>query len=420
MVGGGTTAVAAGLYAAFAPAFVTHYSLSNDGNYVEVLALGALALLLTAQWLRQPGDRTPLALAIGVLLGLAFWCHVLGIIHAAAVVAALLLLGGLRAALGAAPWLAGGFALGNLPALIWNARNGWASFLYLLPSEYRGSAESLADSAPPGPGILERLWLLLSDHGPLLMGYDPGYPPALDAASRVLAWAGVIAALAAAGWIAWRCRRPRQAGAEAVLVVFALTTVAVLLVALPHVPGNPRYALFLATPAAVWLPRLLDRGWRRGLLVALVAFGALGSLGQLPPKRQADVRWRGLVADMLAAGVQHCYSDYYIAARLDFFSEERLVCSAGLGPTPTDYFEHRPRVDAAAEAALVPVNATAGDKVERRLARIGVTATRLDLMKPVLLPARKVTPEELLPHRAGDQPDDSSEPSSPEAPSVRR
>ena len=33
-------ALAAGLYLAFAPAFVTRYSLSNDGNYVEVLALG--------------------------------------------------------------------------------------------------------------------------------------------------------------------------------------------------------------------------------------------------------------------------------------------------------------------------------------------------------------------------------------------
>jgi len=32
--------LAAGLYLAFAPAFVTRYSLSNDGNYVEILALG--------------------------------------------------------------------------------------------------------------------------------------------------------------------------------------------------------------------------------------------------------------------------------------------------------------------------------------------------------------------------------------------
>ena len=40
---GRRAALVAGLYAAFAPPFVTRYSLSNDGNYVEVLALGTWA-----------------------------------------------------------------------------------------------------------------------------------------------------------------------------------------------------------------------------------------------------------------------------------------------------------------------------------------------------------------------------------------
>jgi hypothetical protein len=43
------SAAAAALYAVFTPAFVTRYSLSNDGNYVEVLALGAWALVLLAR-----------------------------------------------------------------------------------------------------------------------------------------------------------------------------------------------------------------------------------------------------------------------------------------------------------------------------------------------------------------------------------
>jgi len=416
LLAGPAAALGAGLWAAFAPTYVTQYSLSNDGNYVEVLALGTTALLLTAQWLRQAEHRPALAAAIGVLLGLAFWCHVLGVIHCVAVAASLLLLGGLRPALGSAPALAGGFALGNLPALLWNARHGWASFLYLLPSEYRGSAESLGEHAASGPGVAERLWLMLTDHGPLLMGYDPGYPAALDVLSRGLAWTGLIAALAAGGSVALRCWRRRAAGADAVLPIFALTNVAVLLVALPHVPGNPRYALFLVAPAAVWLPALLDRGLGRALLALLVAFGALGSMGQLPPKRAADVRWRGFVSELEAAGVRHCYTDYYIAARLDFFSEERLICAAGLGPTPTDYFEYRPRVDAAAEAALIPVNRTAGDKVERRLARLGIAARRLELMKPVILPERKVTPEELFPQRAPAGPADAEDVGEPGGP----
>ena len=49
--------VAAGLYAAFAPPFVTRYSLSNDGNYVEVLALGTWSLFFAIRLAERRGSR---------------------------------------------------------------------------------------------------------------------------------------------------------------------------------------------------------------------------------------------------------------------------------------------------------------------------------------------------------------------------
>jgi hypothetical protein len=46
------------------------------------------------------------------------------------------------------------------------------------------------------------------------------------------------------------------------------------------------------------------------------------------------------------------------------------------------------------------VNGTAGDKLQRKLDRLGVGHRRLDLMKPVIFGlSRKVDPEELFPHR---------------------
>src|SRR6185295_16626833 len=65
----GWAAVAAGVYAAFAPAFVTRYSLSNDGNYVEVLALGTWALWLAARAAVEPAVRPQLGFFAGLLLG---------------------------------------------------------------------------------------------------------------------------------------------------------------------------------------------------------------------------------------------------------------------------------------------------------------------------------------------------------------
>src|SRR5262249_23660510 len=113
----GTQAAAAGLYAAFSPAFVTRYSLSNDGNYVEVLALGPWALVLALRWADEPSRRRGLALRIGLLVGLAFWCHILAVIPAVAV-ALFLLWESPRDALVSLPGALMGFVLGDLPGLV--------------------------------------------------------------------------------------------------------------------------------------------------------------------------------------------------------------------------------------------------------------------------------------------------------------
>ncbi len=90
---GSGAAVLAGLYAAFAPVFVTRYSLSNDGTYVEVLALGTLALWLAARWTQAKEGRAAMALVAGLLLGLAFWLHILAVIHLTAIAGAFVLFG---------------------------------------------------------------------------------------------------------------------------------------------------------------------------------------------------------------------------------------------------------------------------------------------------------------------------------------
>jgi hypothetical protein len=61
---------------------------------------------------------------------------------------------------------------------------------------------------------------------------------------------------------------------------------------------------------------------------------------------------------------------------------------------------YRHRVESAPETALIAVNATAAEKLERRLERLGVPYERRDLMKLVLLHlSRKVDPSELFPDR---------------------
>jgi len=403
LVSGPRAGLVAGLYAAFSPAFVTRYSLSNDGNYVEVLALGTWALWLGARSTLEPGARRHLAFAAGLLLGLGFWCHILAVIHLAAL-ALLFVLVTRLAALRPLLALGAGAAIGYAPGWLWNGANAWQSFHYLLPGEARsvGTGE-VAEATVAGVG--EKLWLMLTDHAPVLMGYDTGYPPAVSRLLQVIAWAGVVMALVAASWAARRAWR-EQSWPQGTLLLFAATNVAIALVALPHVPGNPRYILFLMSVLPVWLADAFGGGssgsrLRPAVLGLLIVTGAVASFAQVPPTLVQDARWRGFVAELEHEGVRYCYTDFFLATRINFLSAERVVCSAKLGPFTTEYFfQYRERVERAPDAALIPVNRTAAARLERRLGELGVTFDRRDLVKPVLLRlSRKVDPEELFPGR---------------------
>jgi len=126
----------------------------------------------------------------------------------------------------------------------------------------------------------------------------------------------------------------------------------------------------------------------------------LSAFAQVPPTLAQDARWRGFVAELEREGVRHCYTDFFLATRINFLSAERVVCTAKLGPVTTEYFfAYREEVERAPGAAFVAVNRTAAGKLERRLDEIGVGSTTHEWMKPVVIPDRKVDPEELFPWR---------------------
>jgi hypothetical protein len=377
----------AGLYAAFAPAWVTHYSLSNDGNYVEVLAFGAWALLLAALWIEEADHRPLRALGIGLLLGLAFWCHILAVVPAIAI-GVVLLAFGRRCALTSLPFLALGFVAGDLPGLLWNAANDWFSFGYLLTGAHQ-------DRPVAAAAFYTRIVPMVTDHWPILLGYDSWYPPVLDALSRCAAWGAVAATIMAVGASALRARQG-PAGVLAVLLVFTAVNLGLALVGAEHIPGNPRYLLFLMAAIPVFVAVTFGRGPWRIVLGVLIAFGVVGSLATLAPSAVTDLRWRTFVSGLEAEGVRFCHTDFYLAARINFLSGERVLCSSRLGPTFSDYFHYAERIDSAPAVDLIPINRTRATKIEARLKALGVSYERRDLMKPVLLRlSRKVDPAEL-------------------------
>jgi hypothetical protein len=358
-VGGRPAALFAGLYLALGPKFLTTFSLNAVGQYVDVLALGGLALALVARLLDE--DRAgPAArgdyIALGLVLGAAFWQQPVALGYIATCALAL----ALRRRTWRDPWtlLAPlGLLLGVLPLLIWNAQNGWASgdILGREPADLQAQADAL-------PRLLRRTFTIAF---PILVGLSPGHPFADSATAWTLAT--VLVPLAVVAYLirqkgalaaGWRAGRPPVALLPVLLLL--ATLVPFWAVASGRIYFRPRYLLPVTAAVAVLTGALAAWGWARGRLATALAFGLLlasNVAGTLPRLREAPsiAAWyRGLVQGLEALPIRAGYADFSIAAPVTMFTAERITLSARLGPTPA-YFSplQEQRVEAAGPDAFV-------------------------------------------------------------------
>jgi hypothetical protein len=338
-VGGRGAALATGLYLALGPRFLTVFSLNCVGQYVDVLALGGVALAVLARMLDEDGrgfEARRLYLALGVLLGAAFWQQPVALSYAA--VAAVVL--ALRAATWRDPWtllVPAGSALGGLPVLLWNLQHGWASrdILGREPSDLRAQAEAL-------PHLVART---LSVSFPVLAGLSPNHPwadmPGVRALTVWLLPAFLAAYLAARRrdlGAAVRRARPTPAVLTPLLMAFCL--VLFWAVASGSVYRRPRYLLPVVAAGAVHAGVLWAWLWARsraaavGGLALLLALNVSGTVPRLAASGALARRHEEIVRSLQEKGIHTGYSDFSISAPVTMFTSERILLSPALGPTP--------------------------------------------------------------------------------------
>ena len=337
-VGGRAAAAATGLYLALGPRFLTVFSLNCVGQYVDVLALGGAALALLARLLdedRQGFEARGSYLALGVLLGAAFWQQPVALSYLAVVAVVL----AWRATTWRDPWtllVAAGAALGALPVLLWNLQHGWASrdILGRDPSDLRAQAEVL-------PHLVGRT---LAVSFPILAGLSPNHP-----------WADVPGVRAVAAWLlplwlaayllvrrgdlaAWRRGRPTPAVLTPLLTVFCLALF--WAVAAGSVYRRPRYLLPVVAAGAVHAGVVCAWLWARsraaalGALALLLSLHLAGAVPRLAASAPLARRHQEIVRALLETGIRTGYSDFSIAAPVTMFTSERILLSPALGPTP--------------------------------------------------------------------------------------
>jgi hypothetical protein len=329
-IGGRGAALAAGLYVALGPKFLTTFSLNAVGQYVDVLALGGAALALLARVLAtdvRGAAARGAYLAIGALLGAAFWQQPVALSYAAAVFLAL----ALRGATWRDAWAAlvpVGAALGALPVVLWNLRNGW------------GSADIM------GRGLGEQADVLLrvarrtfSIAFPVLSGLSPGHPWQ-HVPGVALAAAALLPALLV-GFLLLRRHSIRKAGPDLLPPLLMVACVVLAWsVAAGKVYGRPRYLLPVMAATAIHFGVVAGWAWTRNrvataaAVAVVLAFNVTGAWPRLRESAAVAAWYDGLVRAVEEKGIRTGYADFQIAAPVTMFTSERVLLSPALGPTP--------------------------------------------------------------------------------------
>lgn len=371
---------------AVSPRFLTAFSLNNVGQYPEVNALGALALLFLAR-----GRGLLLA---GFLLGLAFWQQLVALYFLIVAAFAVLVTPALRRGRHLAEALLG-FVAGSYPVWIWNAAHGWATFDF-----FRRGGKNPLDRLASLP---DRIETTLSVSFPKLFGLtDLGAPEALG---LVLGLALPLLVLGM-GWARRREIRQRRGASPAFLAV-ALLAVAVSVFAVSKFSHRgarrPRYLIPVYTSVAVavgWAVAALGR--RSRLLAAAAATAVLGlNTASLVPwlgaRAAAQAHDEAFLRALVDWDVRTGYSGFWVAPKSTFLAEGRVVLSGELGPDVSwVHPPHSAQVREEGPDAYILRGEDLAEAFAARLAALGVRYSRdevsgfivfHDLSRPVPLEA---------------------------------
>jgi Dolichyl-phosphate-mannose-protein mannosyltransferase len=302
--------IAAALFWVWMP-FLVWKSIRAHGFYGSGLVLSALVLLLVLRLEERPGRWD--ALALGLVLGLSFWQTQ----QVGAVALPALVWLAWRSPPARRLWwvVAAGAVVGALPWLVSNLRNDWWSF----------------DAPPGGATPVTRLRGLLFGALPMMLGLRVPFQDNWvfgTALSALILLSLLVGGLA----LAWRVRRRRAGVLVAVMAGFPLVYAASTATWLSD---EPRYVVVLAPVLALLAAYPLSApvvAAAATAAAALLSVVVLWQMGGSEYDRRADGAFvpddfAPLVATLDRLGADRVFADYWVAYRLSFETDERIVAA---------------------------------------------------------------------------------------------
>lgn len=363
-------AISAGLLLAVPPTLGALYTTATLGGYNETLLFGILILLMAhSVTYQQRTSRWRWAL-LGLAAGLGWWTN--GLIIAFGAPAGFIILLDLWRGTDRLATLAGlgialaGFLIGSAPWWIFAFENDLAPLRFLL-GDQRGS---FAGTGAIRLNTSDRLVGLLLFGLPAVIGLRYPWSPEffLLPLSVIVALVFIIAVIGVAR------RRDLPGYARALLVSMIVIFCALFLASSFSNDPTGRYFLPLIIPLSIAFGLLVDTLHARagrlpasallGLVLVYFAAGQVYAASNNPPGITTQFNLithipndddDALIAFLIDQDLTHGYTNYWIAFRLAFLSQERVQYSATLPDKPdltyTPFYERYPPYRAAADGA---------------------------------------------------------------------
>lgn len=294
------------------PSYAIWKSMRAHGFYGAGVVAALLVLLLILRLSESPTKRD--AAFLGLVVGVGLWqsTQLLPI----ALVAAVWLIWQMPESLRLAPLALGYAFLAFLPWTISNLRHDWWSF-----------------SFPPGAGtFVSRLRGAMNGALPMEFGLRVPFDVSWVGGMAV----GGTAMIALYVGFAVVAIKKRKTNVSLLVVVALAFPLIAATSTFTWIVDEPRY-LYIVSPVLILLVSLALTTWQRAgaallVAIALTSFGLYRMndspfFGERADGMFVPADFRPLIAELDRLGVDHVYTDYWVAYRLDFETDERIVAA---------------------------------------------------------------------------------------------
>ena len=294
------------------PPFVI-YKLTHQWGFYASGALYAALLLLLALGIVERPSKVRLG-TFGLVVGLSLWqsAQLVPIVLPAVAWVIWRRRSVLRDA-----WVAVVFAiLGALPSIVWNVRNDWGSFM-----------SPIEDTTT----YLHRLRVFVSPLVPMLLGLRTPFTQErlLPAIPTLLLYAALV------GLVAYGAYRTRHRTTSLLYVVALSYPFVYTLAPATFFSQEPKYLVVLSPVLVLLVAQLATTYWRACAVLAVALVVSIATLDRMetyfrtvpaqPPAAPRDLQ--PLVSTLDRLGLDRVYADFWLAYRLTFDTDERIIAS---------------------------------------------------------------------------------------------